>query len=95
MIGGIADDCEVMVDGAAGLLNAWKVDWLGRVLRLHLQAKAQLVRPADSPQVQQSRVGQQERCRRGIGHASSVSCCAVAVATAYDGHFMSTCNVEG
>jgi len=58
MIGGIADDCEAMVDGAVGLLNAWKVDWLGRVLRLHLQAAA-LVQPADFPQVQQSRVGQQ------------------------------------
>jgi hypothetical protein len=70
MIGEIDDDCEAMVGAAAaGRWHPETVDWLG-------QERLQLVRPADSPQTRQSRVGQQQRCRQGIGHASSVNCFA-------------------
>ena len=70
MIGERDGDCEEMAGGAAGDSNARRVDWL--VLE---QQEVLLVRPADSPKIRQrSRrhvEEQQQRCQRGIGHAST------------------------
>ena len=67
MIGEIDDDCEEMVGGAAAGSNAWRVDWLEREL---LEVLVRSI--VDSLQTWQSRVGQQQRCQRGIWHVSSV-----------------------
>jgi len=70
LTGETASDCEAMAGAAAGRWHTKRVDWLG-------QERLPLVRPADSPQTRQSRVGQQQMCRQGIGHASSsVNCFA-------------------
>ena len=70
MIGERDDDCEEMVGGAAADSNARRVDWLGL-------EQQQEVLPADSPKIRQRshrRVEEQlqQRCQRGIGHASSL-----------------------